>query len=54
MFIFVAGFFNAGVTGSLHLLLNSLYIWQLGAYDWITITDNYLIFVPLLASPKAC
>lgn len=52
VFIFVAGFFNAGVTGSLHLLLNSLYIWQLGAYDWITITDNYLIFVPLLAFPE--
>ncbi|ENV1392879.1 energy-coupling factor ABC transporter permease [Vibrio cholerae] len=52
VFIFVAGFFNAGVTGSLHLLLNSLYIWQLGAYDWLTITDNYLIFVPLLAFPE--
>ncbi|QYO70964.1 energy-coupling factor ABC transporter permease [Vibrio cholerae] len=52
VFIFVAGFFNAGVTGSLHLLLNSLYIWQLGAYDWTTIIDNYLIFVPLLAFPE--
>ncbi|ENM5742938.1 energy-coupling factor ABC transporter permease [Vibrio metoecus] len=52
VFIFVAGFFNAGLTGSLHLLINSLYIWQLGTYDWTTIMDNYLIFVPLLAFPE--
>ncbi|MGL4828033.1 MAG: energy-coupling factor ABC transporter permease [Vibrio sp.] len=52
VFIFVAGFFNAGLTGSLHLLINSLYIWQLGTYDWMTITDNYLIFVPLLVFPE--
>jgi len=52
VFIFVAGFFNAGVTGSLHLLLNSLYVWEMGTYDWKTIMDNYLIFIPLLAFPE--
>ncbi|WKY94052.1 energy-coupling factor ABC transporter permease [Vibrio metoecus] len=52
VFIFVAGFFNAGVTGSLHLLLNSLYVWEMGTYDWKTIMDNYLIFIHLLAFPE--
>ncbi|ADT87508.1 hypothetical protein K6U56_11535 [Vibrio furnissii] len=52
VFIFVAGFFNGGMTGSLHLLLNTLYQLALGVHDWQTIYDNYLILVPLLAFPE--
>ncbi len=52
VFIFVAGFFNGGMTGSLHLLLNTLYQLTFGSHDWHTIYDNYLIFVPLLAFPE--
>lgn len=52
VFIFVAGFFNGGMTGSLHLLLNTLYQLAFGSHDWHTIYDNYLIFVPLLAFPE--
>lgn len=52
VFIFVAGFFNGGMTGSLHLLLNTLYQLIFGSHDWHTIYDNYLIFVPLLAFPE--
>lgn len=52
VFIFVAGFFNGGLTGSLHLLLNTLYQLAFGSHDWQTIYDNYLIFVPLLAFPE--
>ncbi len=52
VFIFVAGFFNGALTGSLHLLLNSFYHLSLGHYDWETIQHNYFIFVPLLAFPE--
>jgi len=52
VFIFIAGFFNGGVTGSLHLLINAGYQLNLGQHDWKTILDNYLILVPLLAFPE--
>ncbi|CAM3741149.1 energy-coupling factor ABC transporter permease [Vibrio aquimaris] len=52
VFIFVAGFFNGAFTGSMHLLTNAVYLLSLGAYDWTTISDNYLIFMPLLAFPE--
>lgn len=52
VFIFVAGFFNAAITGSLHLLINSFYHLSVGHYDWETIQHNYFIFVPLLAFPE--
>lgn len=52
VFIFVAGFFNGAITGSLHLLINSLYHLSVGHYDWETIQHNYFIFVPLLAFPE--
>lgn len=52
VFIFVAGFFNGGLTGSLHLLINAGYQLNLGQHDWKTILDNYLIFIPLLAFPE--
>ncbi|KHD26698.1 membrane protein [Vibrio caribbeanicus] len=52
VFIFVAGFFNGAVTGSLHLLTSGVYIWLLGSHDWTTIIDNYLVFIPLLAFPE--
>ncbi|NAW82034.1 hypothetical protein CAG69_08290, partial [Vibrio sp. V43_P6S15P86] len=52
VFIFVAGFFNGAITGSLHLLINSFYHLSVGHYDWETIQHNYFIFVPLLAFPE--
>ncbi|MGR5235388.1 energy-coupling factor ABC transporter permease [Vibrio alfacsensis] len=52
VFIFVAGFFNGAITGSLHLLVNTFYHLYVGHYDWQTILDNYFIFVPLLAFPE--
>ncbi len=52
VFIFIAGFFNGAITGSLHLLLNSFYHLSVGHYDWETIQHNYFIFVPLLAFPE--
>ncbi len=52
VFIFVAGFFNGAITGSLHLLVNSFYHLFVGHYDWETIQHNYFIFVPLLAFPE--
>ena len=52
VFIFVAGFFNGAITGSLHLLINGIYLYLLGIHDWTTIVDNYLIFIPLLAFPE--
>lgn len=52
VFIFIAGFLNGGVTGSLHLLINAGYQLNLGQHDWKTILDNYLILVPLLAFPE--
>ncbi len=52
VFIFVAGFFNGAITGSLHLLINASYYWGTGQYDWETIQHNYVVFVPLLAFPE--
>nr|WP_245688384.1 energy-coupling factor ABC transporter permease [Vibrio sonorensis] len=52
VFIFVAGFFNGGITGSLHLLISGSYLAFQDVHDWQTIYDNYLIFVPLLAFPE--
>ncbi|MGI3065264.1 energy-coupling factor ABC transporter permease [Vibrio diabolicus] len=52
VFIFVAGFFNGAITGSLHLLINSFFHLSVGHYDWETIQHNYFIFVPLLAFPE--
>ncbi|PFG45867.1 putative membrane protein [Vibrio sp. ES.051] len=52
VFIFVAGFFNGAITGSLHLLINSFYHLSVGHYDWEVIQHNYFIFVPLLAFPE--
>lgn len=52
VFIFVAGFLNGGLTGSLHLAINTAYQLLLGQHDWQVIRDNYLIFVPLLAFPE--
>lgn len=52
VYIFVAGFFAGGITSSIHFLVNSLfYLWQ-GSYDWKTINDNYLLFLPLLIFPE--
>ncbi|ELA7356693.1 energy-coupling factor ABC transporter permease [Vibrio alginolyticus] len=52
VFIFVAGFFNGAITGSLHLIINSFYHLSIGHYDWETIQHNYFVFVPLLAFPE--
>ncbi|KGY12092.1 membrane protein [Vibrio tubiashii] len=52
VFIFVAGFLNGGVTGTLHLIINSAYLLTTTEHDWQTIYDNYLIFTPLLAFPE--
>ncbi|MEF1291906.1 energy-coupling factor ABC transporter permease [Vibrio sp. M260118] len=52
VFIFVAGFLNGGLTGTLHLFSNSTYLLATTEYDWQTIYDNYLIFTPLLAFPE--
>lgn len=52
VFIFVAGFFNAGFTGSSHLVINALYQWLNGNYDWNTIYTSYLMLLPLLIFPE--
>jgi len=53
VFIFIAGFLNGGLTGTLHLVINSVYLSIISEYDWQTIFDNYLVFTPLLAFPEA-
>lgn len=52
VFIFVAGFINGALTGTLHLLVNSIYYLFVTDYDWQTIYNNYLMFTPLLAFPE--
>ncbi|MCW8335522.1 energy-coupling factor ABC transporter permease [Vibrio sp. SCSIO 43135] len=52
VFIFVAGFFNAAFTGSIHLVVNALWYSVNDAYTWPEIVDNYLVFLPLLAFPE--
>jgi uncharacterized membrane protein len=52
VYIFIAGFFNAALSGSLHLMGNAGYqLWK-GDYDWVSIRDNYLVFLPLLLFPE--
>ena len=52
VFIFIAGFFNGAFTGSVHLTINSIYHIVQGTHDWLTIFDNYMVFIPLLAFPE--
>ncbi|CCN83691.1 conserved hypothetical protein [Vibrio nigripulchritudo SFn27] len=52
VFIFVAGFFNAMFTGSVHLLVRgTYYLWQ-GTYDLTTVVDNFFVLIPLMAFPE--
>lgn len=51
-FIFIAGFFNGGLTGSLHLVISAFYLLFTTEYDWQTVYNNYLVFTPLLAFPE--
>ncbi len=53
VFIFVAGFINGALTGSLHLLAISFYHLGIQNHTWNDIQNNYLIFLPLLAFPEA-
>ncbi|OLQ94249.1 hypothetical protein BIY21_00170 [Vibrio ponticus] len=52
VFIFVAGFFNGAITGSVHILSTSLFHLLTDQHDWTTIVDNYLVFIALLAFPE--
>ncbi|MDV7103020.1 energy-coupling factor ABC transporter permease [Vibrio sp. TH_r3] len=52
IFIFIAGFLNGAITGSVHLVLNTLLQYFTHQYDWVIIKDNYLVLLPLLAFPE--
>lgn len=53
VYIFVCGFFTGAATIALKMFLFSLFYHQTGAYDWLTLSDNYLILIPLLLFPEA-
>ncbi|WP_332059000.1 energy-coupling factor ABC transporter permease [Vibrio panuliri] len=52
VYIFVAGFFNGAITGSVHILSTSFFHLVMDSHDWATIVDNYLVFIVLLAFPE--
>ncbi|MGF1910968.1 energy-coupling factor ABC transporter permease [Vibrio kasasachensis] len=52
VYIFVAGFINGAISGSIHLLVTGLFYLLTGVYSWPTIVDNYLLFMVLLAFPE--
>ncbi len=52
VYIFIAGFFNGALTGSLQLFATSLFYYFSNLHDWKQIVDNYLIFSILLAFPE--
>ncbi|NLS11329.1 hypothetical protein HGP28_00325 [Vibrio sp. SM6] len=52
VFIFVAGFFNAALTGSLHILAKGFYEYALGIHDWYLLAHQYFSLIPLLAFPE--
>nr|WP_244204736.1 energy-coupling factor ABC transporter permease [Vibrio rhodolitus] len=52
VYIFVAGFFNGALAGSVHLVATGLFQLLTDVHDWTTIVDNYLIFIILLAFPE--
>lgn len=53
VYIFVCAFFTGAATIALKMFLFSLFYQQIGAYDWLTLSDNYLILIPLLLFPEA-
>ncbi|GAK87871.1 arginine/ornithine antiporter ArcD [Vibrio ponticus] len=52
VYIFIAGFFNGALAGSIHLVATGLFQLLTDVHDWTTIVDNYLIFILLLAFPE--
>ena len=52
VYIFVAGFFNGAISGSVHLMATGLFNLFTDQHQWQTIVDNYLIFMALLAFPE--
>ncbi|USD66230.1 energy-coupling factor ABC transporter permease [Vibrio sp. SCSIO 43136] len=52
VFIFVAGFFNAGLTGSLHILFRGGFYLISDQFGWEIIADNYFTLIPLLIFPE--
>lgn len=53
VYIFVCAFFTGAATIALKMFLFSVFYYQIGAYDWMTLSDNYLILIPLLLFPEA-
>ncbi|SDG74156.1 Uncharacterized membrane protein [Vibrio xiamenensis] len=52
VFIFVCGFINGAITGSLHLAISAAYLSLTEQYHWQVIYDNYLIFIVLMLFPE--
>ena len=53
VFIFCAGFINAGLSMVGHLVIWSGYLWVSTDYDWSFLLENYLLMAPLLGFPEA-
>ncbi len=53
VFIFVAGFLNAGLSVVSHILAWSTYLWASTDYSATYLVDNYLLLIPLLGFPEA-
>ncbi|WP_412503167.1 energy-coupling factor ABC transporter permease [Shewanella chilikensis] len=53
VFIFVAGFFNAGLSVVSHILAWAVYLWFDMDYGAAYLVDNYLLLIPLLGFPEA-
>ncbi|MCE9776636.1 energy-coupling factor ABC transporter permease [Shewanella algae] len=53
VFIFVAGFLNAGLSVVSHILAWSTYLWVSTDYSVAYLVDNYLLLIPLLGFPEA-
>ncbi|MCF1427504.1 MAG: hypothetical protein LPH21_07660 [Shewanella sp.] len=53
VYLFCAGFFNAGLVLISHMLLWGSWLWLTTDYIWSELVDSYFNLIPLLAFPEA-
>ncbi|MBA5761705.1 energy-coupling factor ABC transporter permease [Vibrio sp. 404] len=52
IYIFIAGFLNGAISGSVQLIATGLFNLIIDLHQWQEIVNNYLIFIVLLAFPE--
>ena len=53
VYIFICAFFPAAISIALKVVLMGSYYYADNVYSWSTISDNYMLLIPLLVFPEA-